>query len=88
MIDFFKMGAADFWGATAMLSDADFSPIWHAVTAAGLASYGYQDLDYLDYVAGFEEAWTEHDLQIDRVERPWRFEGFGCESRSYEPLVL
>jgi len=86
MIDFFKMGAADFWAEGEMLSSEDFAVIWHPVYYAGLTdAYCCAD-DYWEYCEGFAAAWEEHDLQIERAEKPRKSQGFGCVSREYIPL--
>jgi hypothetical protein len=77
MIDFFKMGKADFWAASAMLSLEDFEVIWHPAYYAGLTDAYSAELDYWEYCKGFALAWEEHDAEIDSVEKPWLFEGFG-----------
>lgn len=77
MTDFFKLGQNHFWADATMLSLVGFYEAFHETTDfEGLLLEEWAsdfEFDYSEYEAGFLSAWAEHDLQVDRVEKPWLF---------------
>ena len=77
MTDFFELGQKHFWADATILSIVGFFEAFHESTHfeeedVELFASDFE-FDYSEYEAGFNSAWAEHDLQVDRVEKPWLF---------------
>ena len=76
MTDFFELGQKHFWADATLLSIVAFFEAFHETADfEGVIEEWASDFefDYSEYEAGFNSAWAEHDLQIDRVEKSWLF---------------
>jgi hypothetical protein len=79
MTNFFELGQAHFWADATKLSIVGFYETFHENAAPSVKSDLWAEwasdfeFDYTEYEAGFASAWEEHDLQLDRVEKPWLF---------------
>ena len=77
MTNFFELGQAHFWADATKMSIVAFYEAFHETTGfeGSIIEEWAQDFefDYTEYEAGFASAWEEHDLQLDRVEKPRLF---------------
>jgi hypothetical protein len=75
MTNFFELGQAHFWADATKMSIVAFYEAFHETTdfEGSIIEEWAQDFefDYTEYEAGFASAWEKHDLQVDRVEKPW-----------------